>query len=145
VRVFVYCHIRKDCLSIRALEGSNKGRVIAHAEQLSMRNVSFKVSEAGRQRVLSEGRKNVHAGAVGYIDAAWGLEPRRDDLDYETLKGLGLGGVFRPLSRGTRISYNPRKHATFVQRANNAPVVCTERLWLTRCGKMVASGVGKGM
>lgn len=117
--------------------------MIAHAEQLSMRNVELKVSEAGRQRVLSTGRKNVHAGAVGHIDAAWGLEPRSDDLDHATLKGLGLGGVFMPLNRGTRITYNPKKHATFVQRANNAPVVCTERLWLTGCAKMVASGLGK--
>lgn len=144
MKVFVYCHVRKGCLSIRAMEGSNKGRVIAHAEQLSMRDVEFKVSEAGRQRVLSEGRKNVHAGAVGYIDAAWGLQPRIENLDYETLKGVGLGGVFKPLSRGSRIKYNPRENAAFVRRTDGVPVKRTRRLQLTGCGKLVASGVSTG-
>lgn len=142
--MFVYCHIRKGRLSIKAMEGSNKGRVIAHAEQLSMRDVDLKVSEAGRQRVLSEGRKNVHAGAVGHIDAAWGLQPRFDDLDMETLRGIGLGGVFRPLTRGTRIKYNPLEAATFVKRTDSMPVLRTKRLMLTGCGKLVASGLVTG-
>lgn len=144
MKVFVYCHVRKGCLSIRAMEGSKKGRVIAHAEKLSMSDVDFRVSEAGRKRVLSEGRKNVHAGAVGHIDAAWGLQPRFDDLDHSTLQGIGLGGVFKPLNRGTRIKYNPRENTTFVKRTDGVPVLRTKRLMLDGCGKLLASGLVPG-
>ena len=41
--------------------------VIAHMNLVALENVEFKVSEAGRQRVLREKRKNVHAGVIGYI------------------------------------------------------------------------------
>jgi hypothetical protein len=49
------------------MEGPDKGRVILHATELSLVNCTFKVSEAGRQRVLSEKRKNVHAGVQGTL------------------------------------------------------------------------------
>ena len=68
MKVFVYFNLHKKCWSVKALEGERKGRVIRHALELSMRDVVFKVSEAGRQRVLAEKRKNVHAGVVGYLD-----------------------------------------------------------------------------
>jgi hypothetical protein len=68
MRVFVYRNLRKQCFSIKALEGPNKGRVIAHRSFVDLTDVAFKVSEAGRQRVLRTGQKNVHAGLVGQWD-----------------------------------------------------------------------------
>ena len=65
MRVFVYFNLHKKCLSVKALEGESKGRVIAHADSVELVNATFKVSQAGRQRVLRERRKNVHAGVVG--------------------------------------------------------------------------------
>jgi hypothetical protein len=41
--------------------------VVAHADNLHLVDVRFVVSEKGRQRVLAEGRKNVHAFAEGYF------------------------------------------------------------------------------
>lgn len=41
--------------------------VIAHADNLHLVDVRFVVSEKGRQRVLAERRKNVHAFAEGKI------------------------------------------------------------------------------
>lgn len=38
-----------------------KGKVIEHPESIVMHNVTFKVSEKGRQRVLARKVKNVHA------------------------------------------------------------------------------------
>ena len=52
---------------MKALEGERKGRVIAHMEVINLKDVSFKVSQAGRQRVLREKRKNVHAFVIGDI------------------------------------------------------------------------------
>lgn len=68
MRVFVYRNLRKKCFSIKALEGPNKGRVIARRHFVDLTDVTFKVSEAGRQRVLRTGQKNVHAGLVGQWD-----------------------------------------------------------------------------
>ena len=67
MKVFVYFNLHRKCFSVKALEGINKGRVIKHAFFVALENVTFKVSEAGRQRVLKEQRKNVHAGVVGTL------------------------------------------------------------------------------
>lgn len=67
LRVFVYWNLHKSCFSLKALEGPYKGRVVAHASCLWLRTPTFKVSQAGRARVLREKAKNVHAGVVGYI------------------------------------------------------------------------------
>lgn len=40
-------------------------KVVAHVETAYLENVKFKVSEAGRQRVLKNKRKNVHAYIYG--------------------------------------------------------------------------------
>jgi len=51
------------------LEGPDKGRVVGWASTVLLSDVTPKVSEAGRQRVLREKRKNVHAGMGGYLSA----------------------------------------------------------------------------
>ena len=65
MKVFVYFNLHKKCWSVKALEGENKGRVIAHEDFIILRDVVGRVSKAGRERVLREKRKNVHAGIVG--------------------------------------------------------------------------------
>tara|TARA_Y100001951_G_scaffold104784_1_gene117735 strand:+ start:1711 stop:2142 length:432 start_codon:yes stop_codon:yes gene_type:complete len=67
LKVYVYFNLHKKVFSVKALEGANKGRVIAHAECVKLRDCTFKVSEAGRQRVLREQKKYVHAGVVGTL------------------------------------------------------------------------------
>ena len=67
IKVFVYRNLHKKCFSIKALEGPMKGRVIGHDSSVVLKDVGFKVSEAGRQRVLKELRKNVHAGVIGRL------------------------------------------------------------------------------
>ena len=67
VRVFVYYNLHRKCWSVKALEGDRKGKVIAHMDTVRLVDAEFKVSEAGRQRVLREQRKNVHAGVVGRL------------------------------------------------------------------------------
>lgn len=65
MKVFVYFNLHKKLWSVRAMEGEQRGRVIAHCDEIWLANAQTKVSEAGRQRVLRERRKNVHAGIVG--------------------------------------------------------------------------------
>lgn len=69
MRVFMYWNLHKQCWSLKALSGPCRGRVVGHANSVELRQCHFKVSEAGRQRVLREKRKNVHAGVVGELVA----------------------------------------------------------------------------
>jgi hypothetical protein len=102
MRAFVYFNLHRKVFSIKALEGPQRGRVIAHSATVALSNVTFKVSEAGRQRVLREKRKNVHAGVVG---------------DYDPLV-YGNSAEWR----GEAVSYNPYKAPTFVKRPSGEPV-----------------------
>jgi hypothetical protein len=107
MKVFVYFNLHKKLFSVRALEGDRKGLVIAHVNVIGLSDVTFKVSEAGRQRVLREQRKNVHAGVVGtWGEASW---------DHEGLE---------------RVTYNPYKYSTFVNMADETPVLTAKRVVL---------------
>ncbi len=106
MRVFVYFNLHKKCFSIKALEGAMKGKVIAHRDTVVLENCKFKVSEAGRQRVLREKRKNVHAGVTG----VW-TESVRDTADFDALSVTGR-----------QVTYNPYKYAQFVIKATEQPI-----------------------
>ncbi len=95
MRVFVYYNLHKHVWSIRATEGPQKGRVIGHSATVLLQDAMPKVSEAGRQRVLQERRRNVHAGITG------------------TLVHTGEEGYFPGL---TEVTYNPYKYETFVDK-----------------------------
>lgn len=63
-KVFVYFNLHKKLFSVR---DHATGIVVGHTDMIALENVTFKVSEAGRQRVLREKRKNVHAGVMGTV------------------------------------------------------------------------------
>jgi len=98
MKVFVYFNLHKKVWSLKALEGANKGRVIAHRNEVMLTDCVFKVSEPGRQRVLREKAKNVHAGVVGrWVQELVGRCPRA-------------------------VGYNPYKGPTFTDKQTQAPV-----------------------
>lgn len=107
MKVFVYFNLHKKLFSIKALEGPSKGRVVAHRRELSLRYAEFKVSEAGRQRVLRERRKNVHAGVVGY----W------DDVNHS-------------VDNEIEVTYNPYKYKTFVFKYNECAITGSDDVYL---------------
>lgn len=100
MKVFVYFNLHRKCFSIKALEGENKGRVVAHRDTVLLFDGVFKVSEAGRQRVLRERKKNVHAGVVG----VWAEDSAFRDTHN------------RVMMYGTPVTYNPYKYDSFVHR-----------------------------
>ena len=53
---------------MRGLEKQN-GKVVCYADSVLLKNVSFKVSESSRKRVLNTKQRNVHAYAVGELVA----------------------------------------------------------------------------
>ena len=97
MRVFVYFNLHRKMWSVKALEGPQKGRVIARTFHVALRDVKPRVSQKGRERVLREKRKNVHAGLVGQL-VDWKL-PEYDRLLPET-----------------EITYNPYKSGNFYYR-----------------------------
>jgi hypothetical protein len=64
-RVRVYRNLHKDCFSVKCMK---TGRVIAHVKEIVLKEVTYPVSKAGRERVLKDKRKNVHAFVQGLID-----------------------------------------------------------------------------
>ncbi len=99
MKVFVYRNLHKNCWSIKALEGENKGRVVYHADDVTLANCTFKVSKAGRQRVLREMRKNVHAGVVGEL--------------------IRTNVPLIPIPQMVSVTYNPYKYESFVRKYND--------------------------
>ena len=93
IKVFCYFNLHKKCFSLKSVK---TGRVIAHLHRAVLVGASAKVSEAGRQRVLRERRKNVHAGIVGY----WLPD---DNIPAGTI----------PEGVGKQIRYNPYKGPNF--------------------------------
>ncbi len=67
--------------------------VVAHVESFTMQSVVFKVNQSGRERVIKEGKKNVHAFVTGMLVA------------------VNSGGDFK---RDTKITYNPYKYTSFI-------------------------------
>lgn len=66
-KVRVYRNLNNGKWSVKALDGEHKNKVVAHFDSLTLCDVAFVISEAGRMRVLKEKRKNVHAYAQGYL------------------------------------------------------------------------------
>jgi len=76
MRVRVYYNLNRAVWSIKAMEGEHKGRVIGYASSVTLRNAHTVVSEASRQRVLREQRKNVHAYIDGRLEQVSSYQER---------------------------------------------------------------------
>jgi hypothetical protein len=92
------------------------GRVIDRLHCISVANATFVVSEAGRQRVLREKRKNVHA----YVEGEW----------VPTLPGLAM--------LPQTIRYNPYLGPYFI--THHGQPVRTAELVLLNAWGMTAKG-----
>jgi hypothetical protein len=96
--VDVYWNLHRDCFSVRARSGAQAGRVIAHVDDFTLRDVTFVVGKAGRERVLAEGRKNVHA----FVRGEWAAP-----TEVKTHK----------------VTYDPYRFETFVRASDETPVL----------------------
>ena len=107
VRVETYYNLHKQCLSFRA-----RGGKVAHARGMILNNVKFAVQPAGRYRVLTDRRKNVHAFVRG--DLAWvaGLNDKLKDYSNANMERQGY----------RKITYNPYKYDSFVMVDTELPI-----------------------
>jgi hypothetical protein len=105
MKVYVYYNLHKHKWSVKCIEPGHNlyGKVISHKDYVILKNVIGKVSEKGRQRVLKEKRKNVHAGIVGTLIDSVNLWDLPNDEK--------------------SITYNPYKYKSFVFKENEKPFV----------------------
>jgi len=100
----VYYNLHKGLFSVK-----QDGLVVLHTRRVKLVNVHFQVSEAGRQRVLEERRKNVHA----YVNGVFQGVP-----EYSTVEG------FR------EAYYNPYKVDSFVDKETLEPLYEADTVYL---------------
>lgn len=117
-----------------------------HATHLKLSDVVFRVSEAGRQRVLKEKQKNVHAYAVGLLEAVQGSDRAGDRFGFN--ENLLWSDYDSPemYERGFKeVRYNPYKAPWFAARwpeDNMKHLTCVMRtapLVMAFDGRMYAS------
>ena len=95
----VYRNLNRRCFSVR-----QGGKVVAHADGFVVENARAKISEAGRQRVIAERSKNVHAVIIG------------DRLVLGAIDSEGLGML-------DELYYDPYKLDSFINRRTGEKVV----------------------
>jgi hypothetical protein len=110
-KVFVYGNLHKNCYSVKDWKTK---LVIAHVDEILLIDAEFKVSESGRQRVLKEKCKNVHAGVMGFWD-----KKTEYLLDVD----------FNPVAY-----YNPYKYDSFVDLNTKKPLTKSSCVLLHKKG-----------
>ena len=102
MRVEVYYNLHKNIFSVR-----HRGRVIAWGNRVTIENPEYVVREKGRQKVLEEGRKNVHAFVRGTLS---------------DINNFKFGKIQQRLSEPREVTYNPYKYDSFVYGSTYQPV-----------------------
>ena len=94
-KVRVYWNLHKKCWSV---QDRKTGRVIRHESSVTLSAGKFVVRKAGQEKVRREGKKNVHAFAVGYRPSKFTAE----EWDVYYISGKTWRDV----------TYNPYKNTT---------------------------------
>lgn len=118
VRVYKNIHKTKAAgHPVYSIMDKRTRRVIGHSDRIVLADATFVVHETGRQRVLREQRKNVHA----FVD---GIFLERLDFD-------DVGAAI--------ITYNPYRFASFVTLPTENKVESADRVLLA--DKVLAWGI----
>jgi hypothetical protein len=99
MRVETYYNLHKHCLSFR-----EPGKRVSHARAMVLNNVKFAVQPAGRAKVLTDKRKNVHAFVRGDMMWVAGLNDNLGDYTHTNMQRHGY----------RKIRYNPYESDCFM-------------------------------
>lgn len=110
MRVEVYRNLHTGTWSVRDI---GVGRVIAHPNEVQIADAKFVVRAGGRERVLREKRKNVHAFIRGSLMNIHKI------LASDTLLDLN------------KAKYNPYENDSFVDVNSNNPVISSEFVYMS--------------
>ena len=91
---YAYRNLHTNTFSIKL-----RGKVIEHPKNFIMYNAYFKVNEKGRQRVIQDKRKNVHAYVHSARYCGLSVVDARMQLDSYTFE---------------EVTYNPYKFSSFI-------------------------------
>lgn len=106
--VEVYRNLHNGLISIRDAKTKH---VLGHATSVCLTDATFKVSQAGRERVLAEKRKNVHAVVKGRLQG-------------------NLEGFTMPLLA----TYNPYKYDSFVNAKTEEALQAASKVHVSQTG-----------
>ena len=107
-KVRVYFNLHKKVYSV---QDRKTGLVIAHLDNITLEDVKFNVRQGGRNKVLKEKKKNVHAFIEGTICCP------------VLAQGIEYG-----------VTYNPYKYDSFVTRNDEKKITSIEYARLTLDG-----------
>lgn len=113
-RVEVYRNLRYKNESVYSVRDPETRLVLGHSKTLLLTNCNFIVQETGRQRVLREKRKNVHA----WIEGNFGIVHNDDEEIF---------------GNGAKVTYNPYQNERFVREADGGgirPVFWANLVWI---------------
>jgi hypothetical protein len=129
-KVKVYWNVRAGLWSVM---DARTRRVLGSATQVLIRDATFLVSEAGRERVKRERCKNVHAFVIGDLEAAiWHSAPEGAaacEWDWKPMHNNYLRNVAN--QRGIRVTYNPYRDQGFREVLSGRPVDNSPAAYLT--------------
>lgn len=123
MRTEAYYNLHKQCLSARPIGG-----YVKHYQFLCLRGVKFAVQPAGRQKVLSEKKKNVHAFVRGDM-VTWSPHRKEGEFYPDIDDGISVER-FREDDRYDEVTYNPYKYESFVRKHNEQPIYEADHVWI---------------
>ena len=132
MKVSVYRNLHNGLISIKS---ASSGLVLGHAKSVDIAWADFVVNEAGRQRVLRDRQKNVHAYVKGLLLNTIGFKP---------YKGRSLGPVYGAIDtihKVTVVSYNPYKAPHFVIKGTSDKVTKASLCTVSRDGTISGFGI----
>jgi hypothetical protein len=103
-RLYAYWNLHDNVWSL----SPDGGRVVGYCEGFTMENVELRVRKGGNAQANREGRKNVHAYAVGTVTSIGEAAPEEMDR---------------------RISYNPFKGDYFYDKGTDERIDRIERIY----------------
>lgn len=126
MRIKAYRNLNDGSISL-----VNKGLVVGHAQKVVMSDAKFTVNERGRQRVLKDKQKNVHAYVIGELVEVEGFLPykgREIDIDHDTKISS---------HEGVKVYYNPYKTDSFM--AEDDKIKEAAKVYIASSGEMIAN------
>ncbi len=100
-KVMVYYNLNKHTFSV-----TYKNILITHADYIKLKDVEFRVRPGGRERVLKEKRKNVHAFVIGTLKeyCKYPCESLPNDINDDI------------------VTYDPYKYNSYVMKDTKEPI-----------------------
>ena len=132
MNVSIYRNLHNGLISIKS---ASSGLVLGHAKSVDIAWADFVVYEAGRQRVLRDKQKNVHAYVKGLLLNTSGFKP---------YKGRSIGPVYGALDtihKATVVSYNPYKAPHFVIKGTSDKVSKASLCIVSHDGSIAGFGI----